>query len=248
MPTDESGNYTLPQDKVEVGQVIDETWANPTFEDIAQGLTDKLDRDGNGGMLAPLKYAGGSRIAPGVAFDDEKTSGIYRADQYDIRITVQGEDVLRAVERTVTPDAPVSIGIVGGDNFGTLLIGAGAQKEQPTFNGLSAASIECASFSGNRRLEVGGNNINNTAQIACGSVSSAGTLLGGENVSSVTKLGTGEYRISLAWPMGTSGAFLIHSGAQEGYVRQVGSSSQQKDVVFNVDTAFSFIAMLDYGY
>ena len=109
MPRDPSGNYELPHgNPVVTGTVISSTWANPTVADLAQAITESLDRYGRGGMLAPFKFADGQASAPSMTFDAEPLSGFYRAGQYDIRLAIFGQDVLR-----FTP-AGVEGRIIGG--------------------------------------------------------------------------------------------------------------------------------------
>lgn len=59
MPRDSSGQYQLPTgNPVLSGTLIRSEWANNTMNDVARTLTDSLDRNGNGRMLAPLKLDG----------------------------------------------------------------------------------------------------------------------------------------------------------------------------------------------
>jgi hypothetical protein len=96
MPRDPSGTYTLTvQNPVSPGTVIATGWANPTLNDIAAALTDSLDRYGRGGMLAPFYLEDGTVGAPGLSFDTEPNSGLYRAGTHDLRMTINGADVTR---------------------------------------------------------------------------------------------------------------------------------------------------------
>lgn len=80
MPRNAGGVYTLPAgNPVVTGTVIQSTWANPTLSDVANELTNSLDRAGRGSMTAPLKLADGTAAAPGLTFNTEPTSGIYRS-------------------------------------------------------------------------------------------------------------------------------------------------------------------------
>jgi len=96
MPRDSSGNFTLPAgNPVVTGTVISSTWANPTMADVAAALTDSLDRNGRGGMLAPFKFADGTISAPSMTFTNEPLSGFYRAGFNDIRMSIFGTDILK---------------------------------------------------------------------------------------------------------------------------------------------------------
>jgi hypothetical protein len=79
MARDASGNYTLPSSNPVVTlTTIASAWANGTFSDVASELTNSLDRNGRGGMLAALKVYVGSSAAPGLSWDSETNSGLYR--------------------------------------------------------------------------------------------------------------------------------------------------------------------------
>ncbi len=95
MPRNPSGDYTLPLPPVVVGTVIATTWANPTTEDIAAALTESLSRAGNGAMQAALRIVDGSAAVPGLAFNAETGSGLYRAGLNDVRMAIAGLDITR---------------------------------------------------------------------------------------------------------------------------------------------------------
>lgn len=98
MPRDSSGNYALPAgNPVVSNQVIASTWANTTMSDLAAELTNSLDRQGRGGMLAPFKFVDGTVSAPGITFTGEPTTGFYRAGANDMRWSLNNSDVARAV-------------------------------------------------------------------------------------------------------------------------------------------------------
>jgi hypothetical protein len=75
-----SGTYSLPgaTNPVTAGSTITTTWANGTMNDIASALTDSLDRNGNGGMLAPMRGPDGTISAPAISFTNETGMGFYR--------------------------------------------------------------------------------------------------------------------------------------------------------------------------
>lgn len=99
MPRDSNGNYTLPGavNPVISGTTITSNWANSTLTDVAQGLTDSLDRSGRGGMLAPFRLADGTVSLPALAFSLETSTGIYRPTTNVIGFAVSGVDALRVV-------------------------------------------------------------------------------------------------------------------------------------------------------
>lgn len=83
------GNYTLPGgNPVVSGSTITTTWANNTLNDIGVELTNSLDRQGRGAMLAPLQHADGSSTQPAVTFANDPDSGLYRAGAGDVRMQI----------------------------------------------------------------------------------------------------------------------------------------------------------------
>jgi hypothetical protein len=110
MPRDINGNFTLdPSNPVIPGSVIETGWANPTLTDIAAALTDSLSRSGAGGMLAPFRFSDGTLAAPGIAFTNEPSSGLYRAALNDIRFAIGSSDVMRFIPGGVVIPAAKSL-------------------------------------------------------------------------------------------------------------------------------------------
>ena len=96
MPRDSNGNYTLPAgNPVVSGTTIDTGWANPTLSDVANELTNSLDRNGRGAMLAPFKFLDGTSGLPGITWTAEPSTGLYRAGASDMRVTVAGVPLIR---------------------------------------------------------------------------------------------------------------------------------------------------------
>ncbi len=90
MPRDANGNYTLPLPDVAGGTTIQSSWANTTMDDVAQSITDSLDRYGRGGMIAPFAFADGAASAPGASWSNEPNTGLWRAGAGDLQVTVTG--------------------------------------------------------------------------------------------------------------------------------------------------------------
>lgn len=96
MPRDSNGNYVLPAgNPVVSGTIIASGWANPTMSDIGVELTNSLDRQGRGGMLAPFKFLDGTAGAPGMTWTSEPSTGFFRAGASDQRATVAGVGRMR---------------------------------------------------------------------------------------------------------------------------------------------------------
>ena len=78
MSRDASGNYTLPVgNPVISGTIIESAWANTTMDDLANSMTDSLDRQGRGGMLAPFRGVNGTAGQPAYSFTQHSQSGWY---------------------------------------------------------------------------------------------------------------------------------------------------------------------------
>lgn len=90
-----SGAYTLPSTHNPVVTLtkIKSAWANDTLNDIAGELTNSLDRQGRGAMLAALQLFAGTSAAPGLVWASEPTSGWYRAGAGDFRHAIGNVDV-----------------------------------------------------------------------------------------------------------------------------------------------------------
>ncbi len=96
MPRDSAGNYSLVSgNPVQSGEVISSSWANNTLDDVAVALSDSLDRNGRGGMLAPFRFSDGTSLLPGASWVNETTTGFYRFDGGDLRVAVLTQDVMR---------------------------------------------------------------------------------------------------------------------------------------------------------
>jgi len=96
MPRAANGVYALPAlNPVVSATAISSTWANNTMADVAVALTNSLDRNGTGGMLAVFKFFDGTEGVPGAAFTNEQTSGLYRAGAGDLRFSILSNDKLR---------------------------------------------------------------------------------------------------------------------------------------------------------
>lgn len=111
MPRNSSGVYSLPAgNPVVTNTLITTTWANATLPDIATELTSSLDRNGRGGMLAPLKVLDGAVGAPSFTFNSEPTTGFWRNAAGDVRFSLLGSLLLKMTANgiavtTATPAA-----------------------------------------------------------------------------------------------------------------------------------------------
>lgn len=110
MPRNAAGLYTLPDPPRVPNTVIDSPDENATRDDIATELTNSLDRNGRGGMLAPFRIADGTLAAPGLAFLNEPGTGLWRAGAGDMRLAVQGADVAVLTNAGMSIPAGKSLG------------------------------------------------------------------------------------------------------------------------------------------
>lgn len=93
MSRDSSGAYTLPaSNPVVTLTTVASSWANATMADLAAELTNSLDRQGRGAMLAPLQAYNGSVLAPGMTWAAETNSGWYRVAAGSFRYSIAGVD------------------------------------------------------------------------------------------------------------------------------------------------------------
>jgi microcystin-dependent protein len=89
IPRDSQGTYTPPAGTlVNTGDTILVSQHNPSVQDVAQALTNSLDRDGKGGMRNDLQMGGYkiSNVAPGVADTDVATVGQLGAESVSVPI------------------------------------------------------------------------------------------------------------------------------------------------------------------
>lgn len=161
IPRDSQGNFSLPPGtQVNTGDTILVSQHNPPFNDVAQALTNSLDRDGKGGMRADLQMGGYkiSNVAPGVADTDVATVGQLGAESVSVPIggvidwwgsTVPDGFLLcygQAVSRTTYADLFAAIGTAAGSGDGSTTFNVpdyrgrvGAGKDD--MGGVSAARL-----------------------------------------------------------------------------------------------------------
>lgn len=112
MPRNSSGTYSLPAGNPVVSNtLIQSTWANNTCSDLGTSITDSLDRNGRGAMLAALKNIDGTAVAPAITFSSEGTLGIYRPSAGVLGIAAGGALVLSIAAAGLTFTNPLVIPI-----------------------------------------------------------------------------------------------------------------------------------------
>jgi hypothetical protein len=134
MPRNVSGTYSLPLPPVVANTVIQSAWANTTTDDIAQGITDSLDRNGRGGMIAPFRLVDGSVLQPAFAFASETGTGLYRVSAGIMGVSVMGVKVAQwsGASYDILNDLNLAgnLGVTGdillaGDILGTITVTGG---------------------------------------------------------------------------------------------------------------------------
>lgn len=95
MPRNQNGQYFLPDgNPVVSGELVKAEWANKTLDDVAQALTESLDRKGLGGMTGQFKAEDGTVAKPGMSFTNENGSGIYRESSGVFGVAVRGQKIV----------------------------------------------------------------------------------------------------------------------------------------------------------
>jgi hypothetical protein len=103
MPRNSSGIYQLPSgNPVAAGTLIESAWANGTMSDLAQAMTDSLDRYGRSSMAAPLLLNDGAVATPGMAFGAEPSTGFYRKSAKVLAVSVGGVEVVDITQAGMT--------------------------------------------------------------------------------------------------------------------------------------------------
>lgn len=154
MPRNSSGVYQLPAgNPVVSGTLVESVWANSTMSDIAQAVTDSLDRFGRSTMAAPLLINDGTVSAPGVAFGAESSTGLFRKSAKVLGVTAGGMEVATFTQAGVT----FPKGIVGDiTTTGKLTLGTDAVLSSPASGGGSWI-VRHAQTTGGIRLQGVGN-------------------------------------------------------------------------------------------
>ena len=220
MPRNSTGQYSLPAgNPVADSTVISSTWANPTMGDLANEITQSLDRNGRGGMLVAFKNVDGTKAAPGVTFTTEPSSGIYRAATNDIRMSVGNDDATRWVDDNSQPvGSQRPFQIWDGGAFRDVLYEGGSLPQLLPDGTVSAPSLAFVSettlglykkaagvlgVAGN--LDVTGALTAGTLTAGSGSVtdSSGAISFGDENLSTTGTLASGN--LDVTGTLGTSG-------------------------------------------
>lgn len=116
MSRNSSGIYSLPAgiNPVVTDTLITANWGNTTMEDVAAALTESLSRNGQGGMLAPLKLTSGSAAAPALSFTASTSTGVYRNASGQMNFAVNGAERFRmTTDQNLLPDGTAALPALG---------------------------------------------------------------------------------------------------------------------------------------
>lgn len=125
MSRNSSGVYTLPNAPVVTNTTITSTDENTTRSDIASEITNSLDRNGRGAMLAPLQLADGTPSLPGLTFGTDTDTGMYRIAANIIGFAVAGALALTIAATGITFAVAAFTPIVDSGSGTLALKGAG---------------------------------------------------------------------------------------------------------------------------
>ena len=107
-----SGQYTTPSSVFPFtpGTVISSADMNLVISDIAAEMTNSLPRDGTVPMSAQLKIVDGSITLPGINFNSDASTGMYRKGPSTIGFASNGADMLTMTNSTVAMPAALTVG------------------------------------------------------------------------------------------------------------------------------------------
>lgn len=110
-----SGTYVPPAGQpVTTGTVIQSATFNTLVTDIGNTFNNVLSRDGQAAMQGQLKLIDGTSSIPGIAFNGEASSGMFRPSQGVLALAASGVENLRinnaahVMIGTTTMTAPTS--------------------------------------------------------------------------------------------------------------------------------------------
>lgn len=127
MPSDSSGNYSLPAGYLAVaGDTIQPSQHNPPLEDLGAAATARLMRSGAGPMTGPIKLADGLVGAPGMTFGSALTTGFFKTTA-GFAATIGGTQVAEFTSTGISiPDKSITQPKLFHPSTNSLLLGTNA--------------------------------------------------------------------------------------------------------------------------
>lgn len=120
-----NGTYSLPELPFVSGTTISSTDVNSNFSDIANALTQSLDRYGNGDMQAELRVPDGSAAAPTLSFTAETGTGFWRPGNFQMGLTMQAAQLQTWGLTAITMTRPTTITTAQTNTAGLTATGNG---------------------------------------------------------------------------------------------------------------------------
>lgn len=222
MSRNSSGTYSLPSgvNPVVNGTAVSASWANPTMIDVADAITNSLDRNGRGGMLAQFNNASGTVSLPGITWASELDSGFFRNGAGDWRSAINGVVTTQHVDQSsVTRGDRQPFLVWDGSAFFSPVTTDNASA--PTFKDLTSEGKFLVTEGGvtvttnNATISAGGGTIDGDSTVTgnldattssidyaydpdwtWGVIKWDGTLLGDNGITSVVKSGAGTFTIT----------------------------------------------------
>jgi hypothetical protein len=152
MSRNAAGVYSLPTgNPVVSGTDIEADWANNTMTDVANAITDSLDRNGRGRMTVPFLMLDGTVAAPTIGFVNESTTGLYRLGAGQLAWSILGvrRMLLEATGLTIDNNATVSgnLAVTGTAAFTGIPTGPTAAAGTNTAQFATTAFVQLTAFS-----------------------------------------------------------------------------------------------------
>jgi len=109
MSRDAGGTYSLPAgNPVVTATTITSSWANTTLADLETEMSDSLSRSGKGSMSGVLKLADGTEAAPGIAFNADTNTGLFRVGSDSLGVTAGGTKRLHVNSSLIYTTIPLT--------------------------------------------------------------------------------------------------------------------------------------------
>jgi hypothetical protein len=213
MSRDSGGNYTLPNAAFVSGTVISSSVMNSNFTDLSSEITNSLDRNGKGGMLARLRGVDGTSALPAYAFTSETTLGFYRSASNDLRASSNGTDIMKWSSTAITLYQAFT-----AEKGGTITQStANTAGLTVTGNGTAAGAVVTGGSSAGNGLTITGGAGNGVGAVIAGGSTGRGATIsaGGGNNTGVTVTGAGT-GVGGAFTGGATGDGLTATGGGSG--------------------------------
>ena len=238
MPRDAGGTYTAPDSNpVVAGTTISPDWANDTVADIGDEISDSLSRSGKGDMAVPFKALDGSRNAPGFSFQNDPSSGWYRAGTADVRLSLLGTDRVKILLNTV-------YAAIFSALSSTTLTLKGAVADGASAVGLILEHVNALTTSGAKLVSFCNATVEKASIDKDGKIACVGLDVGTHKVTSVvdptsaqdaaTKAyvdgGTTTISVGTQWTAGTNNVFRVGRLVTVNFVGTAGASSQWSNI------------------